>query len=553
MSAIRTFLPLFTRQARWMGLALLLSLIAVGSGIGLLGSSGWFLTATALSSAGAAFNIFGPSAAVRGFSFVRILALYGEKMTGHDGTLRLLSSLRGWLFARLFPLVPIADRDSRHGDLVNRLTADVDALDTVFLVAIGPILSSLAIGVGMTIFLSLVLPAVALCYALAFAAAVVLVPAGVLAASQRVGRRVIEETSALRVAMLDALDGHADLIAFGALDTASAGFAGTAGALAQTRRVPMTVAAVGAGAVQLAMGAAMVGALMFGLPAMQAGTISAPLFVGLLLAVMASFEPTLVLVRAIGKLAVAGAAAERLQQLATQAPTIAEPLHPVRRPAGADIAFCDIGFGYAAERPVLDHLDLAIPAGSRIAIIGESGSGKSTLLKLLLRLADPQRGWVTIAGADIRTVPLAELHARVALLSQDAPVFHDTVRNNLLIGRPDATDAELWAALETSQLADLVRRLPKGLDAVVGETGRTLSAGQARRLCLARTLLSDAEILAFDEPTSGLDSDNEQAFFAALARVQAGRTLLIVTHAHLPDGIVDRTYRMDAGVLALVE
>jgi ATP-binding cassette subfamily C protein CydC len=323
--------------------------------------------------------------------------------------------------------------------------------------------------------------------------------------------------------------------------------------LACTRAIPMTVAAAGAAGVQLAMGAAVVGALLLGLPALADGTISAPLYVGLLLAIMASFEPTLVLVRAIGKLAVAGAAAERLDRIATREPAIAEPLHAAPLTAGSTIAYHDIGFSYPESRRVLDHLDLAIPAGSRIAIVGESGSGKSTLLKLLLRLADPQQGRVTIASADIRTVPLAALHARVALLSQDAPVFHDTIRNNLLVGRPDATDADLWAALEAGQLADVVRALPKGLDAVVGETGRTLSAGQARRLCLARTLLSGAEILAFDEPTSGLDPENEQAFFAALAKAAPGRSLLIVTHAALPPDIVDRTYRMNEGALTLVE
>ena len=550
MSSIRTFLPLFSRQMGWMALALLLPLMAVGAGIGLLGSSGWFLTAAALSTAGAGFNIFGPSAAVRGFSFLRILARYFEKMAGHDGTLRLLSNLRGWLFARLFPLVPLNDRDSRHGDLVSRLTADVDALDTVFLVAIGPILSSVVVGMGMTIALSLLLPGVAWCYGLAFAGAVALVPAGVLAASRRAGARVVEETSALRVATLDALDGHADLIAFGALDAATTSFRDVATSLARTRDIPMTVAAAGAAGVQLAMGAAVVGALLLGLPALADGTISAPLYVGLLLAIMASFEPTLVLVRAIGKLAVAGAAAERLDRIATREPAIAEPLHAAPLPAGSTIVYHDIGFSYPESRRVLDHLDLAIPVGGRIAIVGESGSGKSTLLKLLLRLADPQQGRVTIAGADIRTVPLAALHARVALLSQDAPVFHDTIRNNLLVGRPDATDADLWAAVEAGQL---VRALPKGLDAVVGETGRTLSAGQARRLCLARTLLSGAEIFAFDEPTSGLDPENEQAFFAALAKAAPGRTLLIVTHAALPPGIVDRTYRMNEGVLTLVE
>jgi ATP-binding cassette, subfamily C, bacterial CydC len=553
MKTLRFFLPLFLGQARWMVLALLLSLAAVGAGVGLLGSSGWFLTAAALSSAGVAFNIFAPSAAVRGFSFLRILARYGERMTGHDGTLRLLSALRGWLFGRLFPLMPFADRDSRHGDLVSRLTADVDALDTIFLLAIGPIVTCVVVGTAATVALAFILPAAALFYALAYAAAALLVPFGVLAATQRAGTRIVEQTAALRVASLDALDGHADLIAFGALGAAEATFGSASQALSRARRTPLTIAAIGGAAVQAATGAALLGTFALGLPAMQGGAISAPLLVGVLLAVIGSFEPTAVLVRAVGRLATAGAAARRLRELAAREPAIADQVRPSALPAGGTVDFEQVSFGYAGDRPVLRKVDLKIAEGSRVAIVGSSGSGKSTLLKLLLRLADPQRGRVCVAGADIRTVPLANLHARVALLAQDAPVFHDTIRNNLLIGRPDANDAELWAALETSQLAVLVRQLPQGLDAIVGETGKTLSAGQARRLCLARTVLSPAPILAFDEPTSGLDPENERAFFAALARAGQGRTIVLVTHAELPPGVVERTYRLEDGRLEPVQ
>src|SRR5690606_35846581 len=145
-------------------------------------------------------------------------------------------------------------------------------------------------------------------------------------------------------------------------------------------------------------------------------------------------------------------------------------------------------------------------------ISGASGVGKSSLLHLLLRLDDPQAGAIRIGGKNIRDLAQAELHAHIALLSQQSPVFLDTIRNNLLIAAPDASDGELFAALVRTRLEASVRGLPRGLATVVGETGAPLSVGQVRRLCLARTLLSPAPVVLLDEPTSGLDRETELAF-----------------------------------------
>ena len=218
-------------------------------------------------------------------------------------------------------------------------------------------------------------------------------------------------------------------------------------------------------------------------------------------------------------------------------PPIRQALHPIPLPDDTTVRFEGVTFAYGPGDTVLDALELEVAPGEHVAISGISGSGKSTLLALLLRLADPQKGRITIGGADTRDVLLSELHEKVVLLGQDSPVFLDTVRYNLAIARPGASDAELWTALRSARLEDAIRTLPEGLDTVIGETGATLSAGQARRLCLARTLLSDAPIIALDEPTAGLDRETELALFADFSTLFAGRTVLMVTHAPIPQNL----------------
>lgn len=548
MKSLLAFRSLFLTQAKGFGLALLLSLVALAAGVALLGTSGWFITAAALTSAGLAFNLFAPSALVRGFSFTRILARYGERLSGHDATLRLLAELRGWLFARLFPRLPLADRGLRHGDLVSRLTGDVDALDTAFLVAIGPVISALVIGGALTCVLAWLLPPAALLYGTCFALAVLVVPTALVFVSRRAGRDVVTRAADARAAVLDGIDGHADLTVFGILDVAQAGFVHTARHLAQARRRLASLAAVAGLAVQVLAALALVGTLWLGLAAFTIGSIDGPVLAGLLLAVAGSFEATAVIVRSVSKLTTAMAAAERLAAIADAPPTVVDPSTPAALPSGTTLTLTDVAFGYGGP-PVLAGLDLTVAPGEHVAIAGPSGSGKSSLLALLLRLADPQAGTITLGGMGLPSLAQADIHARMALLSQDSPLFHDTIRANLLIARPDADDAALWSAIAAAGIEPFVRALPLGLGTLIGEGGRTVSAGQARRLCLARVLLSPAGILLLDEPTTGLDRAAEVAFFETLHVAAEGRTVIVVTHAAIPEGTVDRVLVMRGGKL----
>lgn len=544
MKALSFFLPLLAGQKGRLTLALVLSLITLFTGIALLGLSGWFLTAAALSTAGAAFNLFVPSAGIRGLSFLRILSRYGEKIAGHDATLHLLADIRKWLFFRLFPILPLPNRKLGRADLVSRLVADVDALDTLFLLALGPMLATLVVGLCMSLGLYAVLAQAALLYGAAFFAAAVVVPVGLIVVTRKAGANAVAASADLRRAVLDGLDGHADLVIFGQEARAHNDVADAADRLGREKGRVGRMAALASGLVQTFGGFALVGTLIALLPLHAAGTLSGPLMAGLLLAVLASFEAVTPLVRSAGRLAAAAAAAERIKAIVMEKPAVAEAENPVMLGHGT-LAFKGVTLNRNG-RMVLERVSFAVEPGECVAIVGPSGAGKSTLAQLMVRLIDPDAGRITLDGVGIAGAELDDLRDHVRLMTQDAPVFLDTIRNNLRVGRPDAGDGALWAVLAQVHLKTFIAGLPDGLDTLVGEAGASLSTGQARRLCLARTLLSPAPIVVLDEPTSGLDRKTEESFLADLRQIARGRTMVVITHAALPAGF-DRVLEVRAG------
>lgn len=243
----------------------------------------------------------------------------------------------------------------------------------------------------------------------------------------------------------------------------------------------------------------------------------------------------------------AGAAARIAEAAAGDASTL-DPVDPAPPPTGTSLRFDAVAFRYQPNRPpVLDGLTLDIPAGSRIAILGPSGSGKSTLAALVLKVVQPQSGRVLLGGVDLARLRAADIRSRIAWLSQDTHLFSDTIRANLTLARDDAADADLWAALDRAGIADMVRAFPTGLDTWIGEGGIQVSGGQARRLALARTLLSQAPILILDEPASGLDAATERAFLTTLNDAAAGRTVILIVHRLMGVERLDRIFRLSAG------
>lgn len=523
---------LFRGQAAWLIGGLLISVGALAAALGLMAYAGASVGATAL---------VGTVVVLRSLGVARVVLRYFERLVTHAATFRALADLRIWFFRGLARSAGGGLGFRRAGDVLSRLVGDVEALDGLYLRIIVP-LASLAILLPVLLWvIGRRDPALAVAIGLCLVLAAFVLPAVAAVMTRRAGDRLAAASGGLRVAALDALSGLREVRAYSAEGRMLAAVqAREATLLAAQRDVAGRTALAGAGAFLCAQAALL--AVLVAAGSDPAGAIVAAFLV------TATFEAAGGLPRAGALAGYASAAAERVLSAATEPPRVLEPTDPAPRPTSGSLNFEAVRFAWDADRPpVLDALTLAIPAGARVAVLGASGAGKSTLAALALRIATPESGRVLLGDTDIVKLRADDVHRQVTLLNQATHLFDDTIRNNLLLARPDADDAALWTALDGARIAEMVRALPDGLDTWVGEGGARLSGGQGRRLALARALLSPAPVLILDEPCAGLDADTERAFFETLNEAAAGRTVLLIAHRLTGAERLDRIWRLAGG------
>lgn len=551
----QTMRDVFKRHRWRLALATALLFTTMLAGVGLLGLSGGFLTAAALAGAlgmGGTFNFFSPSAGIRALTMARIVSRYFEKLVGHDATLRIARDLRVWFFQRALPLAPARLGSSRTGELLARLITDIGEVDGLMVRAISPLLALAGAAVASVVAAGLIYwPAALLLLVLA-----VLVGIGVPVFAVRRGDAVeaerAQQRASLRTLAFEGLEGAADLTALDARDDWALRVDAAAQQLAhsdQRRRGRL----IGGNVLHSALaGLGLLAMLWLALTAFQAGKVEAPFAATLVFLTVALLEVAAGSGIAWQALQSARVAGKRLRQVVDQAPAVQDPAQP--RAVAADAAavvFEQVVFSWPGEtRRLLDGVDLQLAPGERIAIRGDSGCGKTTLSALLLRLWDPQQGAVRFGGVDLREFAQDDWYRQIAWLPQGAPVFAGSIADNLRLGDPQAGDDALWAVLAQVRLSDWAQQ-QGGLGAWVGENGATMSAGQARRLALARALLRNAPIMVLDEPTEGLDVDTAHALLLDLAAALGQRSLLMITHDRLPEGVVQREYRLQQGRLSL--
>ena len=546
---LRRLLTLFAPWWRWMAAGAGVALVALLANIGLLAVSGDFIARMALAGAtAAAINYFTPAAMIRGFAIARTGGRYLERLLTHEATFRLLATLRTWFFVRLEPLAPAALQRLRTADLLSRLLADIETLNQVYLRLFVPLLVGAAGSLLALAMMALYSGAVAASTGVLLLFAGVLLPAWLQRRGAVPAARQLELRAQLRVDVADALAGAAELRVYGGEARALQRVHDGSEALLQVQRRLAGLAGLAAGGVGLCANLALWCALLWGLPQVAARQLAPAQLAMLALFALAVFEAVAPLPLAWSLLGETLAAARRLFELADAPPAVAEPAAPSPRPRDSGIALRGLRMRYADDAPwVLDGVDLDIPPGARLALVGASGAGKSSVLQVLARFRD-YAGSVRIGGHELRDYAGDDARALLAVVSQDDYLFHGSLLDNLLLARPQASEAEVVAACRSAQLHDFIVGLPDGYHSQLGEGGMRLSGGQARRLAVARALLKDAPIVLLDEPTEGLDAATERDLFAALAQVMQGRTVLLISHRlGALAGLVEQVAVLDSG------
>lgn len=524
--------PLLRPVAGWIALAIGLGALAMLVNIALLALSGWFITAMAMAGlAGVSMNYFTPGATIRGLAMTRTAGRYAERVVGHEATLRVVATLRPWLFERLLPLAPAALADLRDGDLLSRLRGDVDRLELVVLRVVTPIAVAgivLAVGLGW----------LAVSHAaIAGVVTPLLVLAGLLAplAARRYGApaaaRLAERQARLAATLVDHVEGLAELAVYDPQERHVARLLAESDAvLGDETRLANASAFTGA-MVGFCAHLALLGAMGLAISGFAAGALTAPQVPMLALFSLALFEAVVPLPLALQSLPAVRASMERLMAVTERAPPVSEPAAPIAPPASGVLRFEQVGLRYAGvEEFALRDIDIALNPGQMLGIAGPSGAGKSSLIALAMRFVGESEGSLTFAGTALSAFDGDVWRQRIALLPQDAPLLAATIRANLQLAAPDAGEAEMLTACELAGILPFVLQQPDGLDTFVGAHGTQVSGGEARRIALARALLKPAPILILDEPTEGLDPQAALALLQRLRRARAEQAILVISH-----------------------
>lgn len=523
---IKEILPLWPRVC----LALLLSALTVTSHIGLMATSSYLLARAALQPP--IMDLMITIVGVRFFGISRAVFRYFERLVSHDVTFRVLSRMRMIVYKGIEPLAPARLKELRSGDLLSRIVGDVEVQQNLFLRVLAPPLVAVLVLLGYGGFLAYFNQGFTMILAAFFLAAGVALPLLVRALGRGIGQMKIQAKARMYTFILDSLQGMPEMLAFGQTGAVFQRIQEAQSELSHSERRMAKVTGTANALMGMSSHLGMLAVLVLGIILVEGRQIDGVLLGMLALGVLSSFEAVATLPAGQQYLEENEAAGRRLKHLIDEGRNLEKEKGRLDAPGlEPELAFENVRFRYEPDGPwVLDNISVKIPRGRRIGIVGQSGAGKSTLVNLLVRFWEPAAGEIRLGGVNIKELTPQVVRENMGIVSQKPYLFHATIKENLLLAKPEATNEELYEAARRARIHDFILSLPQGYDCLIGEEGMKLSGGQQQRLAIARVLLKDAPILILDEATSGLDPVTERELKEELFALAENRTLIVITH-----------------------
>ncbi|WP_108651776.1 heme ABC transporter ATP-binding protein/permease CydC [Dongshaea marina] len=554
MSDLWPYLKLFRRHWLMLLAGLILAIATLFAGIGLLAISGWFLSASAVAGitfgalALTSFNYMTPAGGVRGFAITRTFFRWAERVVTHDATFRILSRLRCWFWEKIEPLSPNALQNYRQADLLNRLVADIDALDHVYLRLLTPLFAALFISMAVTAFLGYFSSSLAVVLGVIMLTMLIAMPLVFYKLGRAPGQAVAARKLTLRIALLDYLQGQAELLLFGGDRHYRQQINLHEAQLIRAQHAMAHLTGIANALIVLVSGWSTLLILWLAADGIGSHTPPGPMLAMVVFLTLASFEALMPLANAFQHLSTSISSARRLNQVLESAPEVTFPDRSNTKASHGQLNIQELQFSYDSDDRVLNNFNLKIAAGEKVALLGKTGCGKSTLLSLITRELQASQGSIMLDNHPLEQFDEASLRQSMAVVTQQVHIFSGTLKDNLLLANPQASDQQLLEALEQMELGYLAEG-KFALNNWIGEGGRQLSGGEKRRLGIARALLHQAPLLLLDEPTEGLDASTEQSILQQLLSLSTHKTLLMITHRLAALESLDRICLMEAGTI----
>ena len=509
----------------WMALAALIGFATTGSSIGLLMTSAYIIAKAALQPPTGSLQV--GIIGIQIFSLGRGVFRYAERLISHNITFRILAKLRLWFYDAIEPLAPARLMHFKSGDLLQRVVDDIQSLENIYTRVLGPPLTALLVAAMMWFLLGVYSPQAAMLILFFHTLAGIGVPLLTKKLSKGVAIGIMNYKAEQQVLALDLFQGIGELQLYGKLPAHLTAMQNTETGKLQLQRKNAIIEGLHESLTGLLMNGALIAILWALIPSLATGAVNGISLTVITLAVMASFEPFLPLPSTLKHLEADQHAGERLFEILDAKPETVAPAAPLPFPADHTIKAELLSFTYpGSATKALDQLTFTVLPGEHIAIVGPSGAGKSTITSLFMRFWNSSEGSISIGGQNISLFDPEELRRNIALVSQKTYLFAETIRENLTLAAPEATDDDLKKALTAAGLSHFTSKL----DEWCGQHGMKLSGGERQRIAIARILLQKAPIMILDEATSNLDGVTEREVTQTLNAISAGKTLVTITH-----------------------